>query len=71
MRISGDPEDIKVGNNSVSDNRNQDNRCAPVKDVVDFDNRVTTAVDPTDGVLVDVLAHPFGLCHPHPTCRPV
>ncbi len=56
--VEGVPEDIELGNNSVDDGaRNQDNRRTTVEDVEDSDNVV---VDPIDGVLANVLAHPFG-----------
>ncbi len=52
--VSGVPEDVELGNDGVGDGAgNQDNRRATVKDVEDSDNVVV------DGVLADVLAHPF------------
>lgn len=58
MNVSGDPGDVKLGNNGVGDNaRNQNNRRITVKDVEDSDNIV---IDCTDKILTDVLAYPFG-----------
>lgn len=54
-----DPEDVKMGNNSVGNGENQDNRHATVENVVDSNNGVTTSVDPIDGILADVLVYLF------------
>ncbi len=57
--VGGVPKDVELGNNGVGDGTgNQDNRRATVKDVEDSDNVVV------DGVLADVMAHPFGPSSP-------
>lgn len=68
--IGGDLEDIEVGNNSVGDGRNQDNRYATVEDIVDSDDKVIAAVDPTDRIFAKVLAHLFGLSSPQSNLTP-
>lgn len=60
MGIGKDLENVKVGNNGISDGRNYDNYRATVEDVVDLNDRVINTVDPTDGVFDDVLAYLFG-----------
>lgn len=59
MGIGRDLENIKVGNNGMGDGRIYDNWHATVDNVVDFNDRVTNVVDPTNGVFVDVLAYLF------------
>ncbi len=69
-------KDIKVGNNGVSDGAgNQDNRRTIVKDLEDFDNRVTIAINPavvypTDRIFADILVHFFGLLSPQSNLPP-
>ncbi len=66
--VSGVPEDVKLGNNSVGDSAgNQDNRRVTVKVVEDSDDVV---VDSTNGVLADVLAHLFGPSSPRSNSPP-
>ncbi len=66
--VGGVLEDVKLDNDNVGDDaKNQDNRHAIVKDVEDSDNIM---VDPTDGVLADVLAHPFGPLSPRSNSPP-
>lgn len=58
-------DDVKVGNDSmVNSVRNQDNSHGTVEDVENSDDRVTITLDPTDGVLNNILAHFFGLLSP-------
>ncbi len=60
--VGGVPEDVELGNDGVGDGaRNQDNRRATVDDTEDSNNVI---VDPTDGVLADVLAYSFGPSSP-------
>ncbi len=60
--VGGVSEDVELGNNGVGDGAgNQDNRRATIEDADHSDDVV---VDPTDGVLADVLAHPFGPSSP-------
>lgn len=54
-RVGDRVEDVEVG-----DGGNQDNQCATVEDAVDSNDGVTAIGDPTDGVLAEVLVHPFG-----------
>ncbi len=66
--VGGVLEDVELGNNSVGDGaRNQDNRHVTVKHVEDSDDVI---VDPTDGILADVLAHLFGLSSPRSNSPP-
>lgn len=62
----GNPEDVEMRNDSIANGGNQDNRHTTVKDVVNFDDGVVAAIDPTDKVIADILAHPFGPLLPCP-----
>ncbi len=71
---TGDQEAGKVGYDEVGDRVgigrvldgivNQDNWHAIVADMEDSNDKVTIAMDPTGGVLVDVLAHSFSPSSP-------
>lgn len=60
MGVDKSPEDIAVDNNNMGDSRNQDNQCATIEDVLDFNDRITNVVDFTDEIFVNVLTHLFG-----------
>ncbi len=66
--VGGVLEDVKLGNNGLADGAgNQDNRHATVEDVENSDD---VLVNPTNGVLADILAHPFGPLSPQSNSPP-
>lgn len=59
LGVGRDLEDIEIGNNDMGESRNKDNCHATIENIVDFDDKVNDMVDPTDGILVDVLIYSF------------
>ena len=57
---TGKPVNVQVGNNSVNNNRNKDDRHATVEDTADSDDKIIVAVDFLGRVFANILAYPFG-----------
>lgn len=60
VSVNRDLENLNVSNNSINNSRNKDNWHVIVEDGIDFDDKFTAVVDPTNGVLADILAYSFG-----------